>query len=838
MSLVSGRCARGIAAAVVTVAAMVANVGSAAAADEFARCVPPRGAHVAPTFAAAHPRILVSNPATLSCLQSLLTQQAPSAVRFKAWVDDELAHASEPGYVIGEPTAYGFEPWFPALLYRITGERRYAEFAVASAEHAVAAEEARVAAGQAAHVAHDSYLYVGEAVGSVALVYDWCFDLVTPTQRSRWVNYMNQAVANVWNPAGATWGGRPSAWSGWSIENPSNNYYYSFLRATMLLGLATRGDDPRADQWITQFRTTKIGGELVPTFLRDLVGGGSREGTGYGVAMKGLFGLYDWWERSTGERIADLTPHAEASMAWMTGAITPSLDRIVMVGDHPRDSGAWLFDYHREYLLALSSLYAGSRAASVARQVLAASTVPRMTHGFERFADYLYEPAAQPTTPLADYTRTYYGSGSGMLTTRSSWGDPGGTLAALVCGPFTESHAHMQQGAFELFRGEWLAPTGNRYSHSGIVGGPAMQNLVRFTSSTGTTVGQENAEQACRVRALADAGDYVYASVDASGAYASAPEVVRAEREFVFVRPSTLVVFDRVESSVGTQRVWTLNLQGAPSSVVGDHLTYRGDESAANRLDVDRVAPAGLSYAVHHMDFGDDTPLDAADLSRRVDVVDAAGTQSRFLHVLGASANGASATSNVVRDDAPSMTGTTFQLADGRSVTVRFANGGPGGTIELRSASGAVTTTTTLPTTVTVPPLFAAADAGAAIPTAPAGPVAATSNVAAPTPTPAAGGAVAQARDPWTIRPQRSGRRVRLTGVRVRPSTPGACPKHGSVIIRVQRRRLVRARVSLAADGALCRVTSSVALRLPARTRSVRVTISGRGIAARSWTVR
>jgi len=186
-------------------------------------------------------------------------------------------------------------------------------------------------------------------IGDLALVYDWCFDAVTPAQRTRWIAYANQAVTNVWNPTGATWGGTAQSWNGWSVNNPSNNYYYSFLRATMLVGLATKDENPAADDFLATFRDEKILGQLVPTFAADLPGGGSREGTGYGVAMRNLFELYDLWKATTGEQLATKTKHARESMASFIHQTMPTLDRIAPTGDHARDHTAPFFDYQRHY---------------------------------------------------------------------------------------------------------------------------------------------------------------------------------------------------------------------------------------------------------------------------------------------------------------------------------------------------------------------------------------------------------------------------------------------------------------------------------------------------------
>ncbi|MFT3859679.1 MAG: hypothetical protein QM742_19955 [Aquabacterium sp.] len=72
---------------------------------------------------------------------------------------------------------------------------------------------------------------------------------------------------------------------------------------------------------------------------------------------------------------------------------------------------------------------------------------------------------------------------------RSAWGDKTAAFSNFICGPFTESHAHRDQGSFQLFRGEWLAPTTNIYTSSGIQQSEAMNNLVRIIKS-GTTIQQ------------------------------------------------------------------------------------------------------------------------------------------------------------------------------------------------------------------------------------------------------------------------------------------------------------------------------------------------------------
>src|SRR4029077_14122353 len=129
---------------------------------------------------------------------------------------------------------------------------------------------------------------------------------------------------------------------------------------------------------------------LVPTFNMDLIGGGSREGTGYGVAPRDLFELYEICGSSTGERIADLTPHTRASMLSFIHQIVPTLDRFAPTGDQSRDSTASLYDYHRSYLQDLIALYPGDPVAPRAQALLAGSSLPQMSSEFNYVYDFLY----------------------------------------------------------------------------------------------------------------------------------------------------------------------------------------------------------------------------------------------------------------------------------------------------------------------------------------------------------------------------------------------------------------------------------------------------------------
>jgi hypothetical protein len=541
-------------------------------------------------------------------------------------------------------------------------------------------------------VAGDSYLEIGQVIGNVALVYDWCHDKLTEEQRSRWVAYSNRAVANVWDHKQARWGNTVYPWTGWSVDNPSNNYYYSFLRATMLLGLASHGENPQAKRWIDHFRVTKLEGELIPTFNRDLQGGGSREGTGYGTAMKNLWLLYDWWERSTGERIAARTPHTLASMAHLMHSIVPTRDRLAPTGDHARDASALLFDYHREYLLVQMALFPDEPLSGVARTLLEQSTVPQMKNAFMYYADFLYEQPALKARPLSELSTAYWGPGTGQLMMRSSW-EKNATFSNFICGPYTESHAHRDQGSFVVFKDTWLALDANLFSRSGIDQDEMMHNLVRFDGPGGTA--KQAYGSTCVLRAFADQPHYSYVSARMTANYRADAGVKKSERDYLFIKPDTFVVFDRAESA-GHKRVWTLNV-GTPPTVEGSTLRVAAGNS---RLDVHRIAPAAAEVSA--------TPWQGSRQGIsggvRVDVVDTSGKPAtQFLHVL--SANGAVA--SVAPADRAGEMGVEITFADGRSATARFSVAGHGGQLELRDANKQPLVQGPLPAAVVPVPLFA-----------------------------------------------------------------------------------------------------------------------------------
>jgi hypothetical protein len=608
-----------------------------------------------PSFADDHPRIYLGR--NRDRLVAELSSGRPAATRFTAAADRW----------VGGSDIYGFDPWQAALLGQLTGDAKYCAAAIKAVDKRVGDAQGQISGGNAPDVAGDSYLGVGDEVGDLALVYDWCFNAISGDTRAAWLAYANQAVWNVWHHMDAAWGGKNQPWVGWAIDDPSNNYYYSFLRATMLLGLAAHGEIPDAAGWLTQFRDTKILGQLVPAFDAELVGGGSREGTGYGVAMRDLFHLYDVWAGSTGEALATRTGHTRASMLAFLHQTVPTLDRIAPTGDHSRDSTAELFDYHRDYLQELIHLFPTDPVAPRAKAMLAASSVPEMANQFMYVWDFLYDSKDLAAAPLDGLGTAYYAPGIGQLYARSGW-DKHATWLNLIAGSYTQSHAHQDQGALMIYKDGWLAYDANVESHSGLAQQIDAHSTVRIVDA-GVTVEQRR-DTDSKLVALHRGAGFLHAAADLTPVYKPAsrpsPVVQKVERELVYLLPDAIVVYDRVATRAGSQQVWQLVSPAAPA-ITGNHATFT---AAGHKLEVERVAPTVATASSYDFRTSKDKDFNAGF---RLDET-VAGGDNRFLHVIwiDAAATGVTAITD----------GVSLTVGD-KAVTVQFNKDAIGGSVTI-----------------------------------------------------------------------------------------------------------------------------------------------------------
>jgi len=498
---------------------------------------------------------------------SYVDQNSVEFTRFKDYVDRA---------VLGD-VDYGFSAADAAYMYKLTGQGQYATLAVSMVEQQVSAAEAAIAANDPniwPDIAGDSYLEVGPMLEDLALTYDWCADHVSPTQKTRWANYAEQAVWNVWNYDNASWGGHPYPWSGWGVNDPANNYHYSFLRATMYWGLASN-----SSTWLNLLQTQKWPEQ--ETYTAGISGGGSQEGTGYGLSHGTLFMLYRIWHDTMGVDVGNANTHLRDSIYWWIHGTVPTLDRVAAIGDQSRVSEPVIYDYHRHLMLEARNVTSDATAKSAATWWLHAISDQDMQSSFNYRHNLL--PAGSGGAPPA--ALTYHAAGTGQLFSRTGW-DTAAMWLQFAAGPYVQSHAHQDQGAFTLFEGNWLAVTENIWTHSGIQQGTDTNNVVRFDN--GGLAIEQRSPTTSTMTVTPGANGAVHAVANLTPAYDGDPALTSWQRTIDFANYK-LTVNDAFALGSGTTAVFQVNTPVQP--------IISGKTAQAGALTIKVIAPASATLS-------------------------------------------------------------------------------------------------------------------------------------------------------------------------------------------------------------------------------------------------
>jgi hypothetical protein len=528
----------------------------------------------------------------------------------------QLFKASVDSAVSGNPP-YAYSAADSVIMYAIAGQAQYINDAISRVEQQVTAAEAAIASGGVPEISGDSYLEVGPDIEELALAYDYGYDRLSDSQRQHWENYAQQAIFNVWNSNQASWGGVAHTWSGWATNDPGDNYHYSFLKATMLWALATKSSD-----WFNFLQTQKFG--PVVDYFYSLPGGGSREGTGYGVAIRNLFDDYIYWKASTGEDLSAYSTHARDSIDYWVHATVPTLDRYAPIGDLSRQSYPWLYDYHENLVQAAAALNPATAQSGRGVWWLAnnkrdnisvpGQTVPLDAAHAQRsnLRDFLL---AQPDPAVAPTDLSYTATAAGVFFTRSSW-DANASWLELVAGKYDQSHAHQNQGSFAFFKQDWLSVTSNVWSFSGIYQDTDAQNIIRFVQN-GTIIPQNQSDSVASNMTVTNNAGMVEVQADLTNAYSNNSSLIQSwTRDFQF-QGNVLRIHDLCTIAPGVQPIFQLHTPAQPvvqpdGTIVAGHLrvlppqtanvsvvampAVSSDFTAGYRIDL--TLPSGCDFSV------------------------------------------------------------------------------------------------------------------------------------------------------------------------------------------------------------------------------------------------
>ena len=492
---------------------------------------------------------------------------------------------------------YGYSSIDSIVMFRLTNDAKYIQQAIRMVDLFVTMENATIAAGGQPRISSDSYLDVGGYLAELALAYDFGYDRLTPQQRVAWSAYAEQTLFNLWNPNSAIWGSVSRPWSGWSIDDPGNNYYYSFLKATQLWALASQNS-----AWIDFLQRQKYT-QLVP-FFSLLVGGGTREGTGYGTAVGSMFENYTYWKDSTGEDLSAYSTHARDTIDYWIHASVPTLDYYAPIGDLSRQSIPLLFDYHRKLMTEAVSLNRtvdqGRRGTWWLNRVKVTDGGSGSVTGAMRYNfNFRYDLLATAATEQAPTSLVYDTPGVGAMFARSDWSTTASWMHTNA-GYFDQSHAHEDQGSFSFYKNGWLTVTSNIWSNSGINQGVDVHNVLRF-SAAGKTIDQNHGVS---TKTYTDSGSVLQIAENLTPVYSSNASLVSSWlRDFTYDRSvHSLRVQDRCTVASNVSVVWQLHTPVAP-------VRQNDGSYVAGHLHVIPVAPASPTITVVDMktvssDFG------------------------------------------------------------------------------------------------------------------------------------------------------------------------------------------------------------------------------------------
>ncbi len=274
-----------------------------------------------------------------------------------------------------------------------------------------------------------------------------------------------------------------------------------------------------------------------------------------------------------------------------------------------------------------------------------------------------FDPAKVKPGPGLDLPY-FYSSKFGFLAMWSGRG-PHDTYASFRFGSEQGNHQHYDELSFVIYKNDFLAlDAGSRsemdhhhnfasqtVAHNSILIHMDNEPMAPFWKAwshkpDGKTYynhGGQNDNKSAKALALQSGPGFIYAAGDATGSYDSkkSREVVR---QFVFLKPDTFVIYDRVESAEpGQKKEFLLHTQQKPESVAPG--VWRADQGEG-RLFVQTLLPLGAKSELvggpgnEFFASGRNWPLEenikyqyAGNWRLEVSPKDAAA-KTRFLHVL------------------------------------------------------------------------------------------------------------------------------------------------------------------------------------------------------------
>lgn len=520
------------------------------------------------------------------------------------------------------------ETWDWALLYMVTGDESAATKAIQGADNLVAC------GWQCVAQSHSHFLYVRDYMRSVALVYDWLYDKLTPQQRHDYISYMNMLMFLTWNAT-------PEALqiydtAHWMTSNPNNNFFYGYILATAYVALATDGenfgtfdyqgvthtcyylmdsDQPNGEKFtdLYDLLMAKINEQMWPKLDTRGKGGGWFEGENYGNASKRhLCDTLLILKQTTGQDMFNNPAHPfpREALYYEFYSIQPGDHVLYPGGDQPSIAQAPVRGYNRDLMLLLAEGMKGTVESEYAQYWC--NHVQTNMDDIEvmiAFDFLLYHPEYPQRDHKLFLPTNYFAQGAGWVHSRSDWSNTA-TAVTMVSTDRIEGHQHRDQNAFVIYKGS--DPSAGYYGWVMTEGTPYSNNVADDTWEHNTLIVGDTEQRwgngAGKILKFDAQPGYVYTVGDAGDAYYTNPghygqgttKMLNVyQRELVHILPNYVAVFDRVVPAPGFANAVVKNLFHYPldqPSVSGDLITEtRGQARLFHKI----ILPATPSLNWH-----------------------------------------------------------------------------------------------------------------------------------------------------------------------------------------------------------------------------------------------
>ena len=613
-----------------------------------------------------HPRIFMDADGIVEVKGRTTT--AGSVAETYAW----LVEWADAGHFYANLWATGNQLVAASIAYRLSGDKDHLALALGIADYLVAAEG-------------DSWTYPRIAKG-LAFGYDWLRDDLTDEQRTR---YGEAAIRNA-----------KACYDTWRHSDFNNHLYLEY-------GLALYGegvDDDAAEQ-LALDGVYLLKHHMMPAHEIVTQGdGGWHESMSYHAFFTYEFAhQIEAWQTATGEDLWSAFRGLDGEGAFQVYCTRPYDGSWISVADiGGRDS----FSEANASYLSLAHRRRGEPLAGRWVEQLRAEAQARRAAGRRHVRDgsawWLYvlwhdgprSGGAHVDTAYLPTARLF--GGLGYVAMRSDWSREA-TFAMFYCQPtWYGGHQHADNNSFVIHRNGLLAVDSGVYDATRHRGAYYARSIAHNTMTVtdpneefgGATWGGGRAGSGSNdggqiyvggANLVADVtadGEYVrgeilayesgdeftYVVGDATASYAPG-KVVEFTRAFLFVRPSTFVVFDRVESADSSHvKRWLLHSAAEPRLNDDGSIAIAND---ASELVVRTLAPAGRhthvvggegrEFEVQGQNYAPTKEYDPDEAGRwRVEVSpDAPASRDYFLHVLTVDAAESQAT---VREDTDTLT--------------------------------------------------------------------------------------------------------------------------------------------------------------------------------------